>query len=205
MRYVEPVTLEAAHVRLEPAAPEHVDGLWHAGRYPEIWEMRPYPVYSLAEMRAQVEAAIAARDAGVLLMFATIETATNRVVGSTSFANIDELNHRLEIGATWITPSWQRTPVNTEAKYLQLRHCFEDLHCARVEFKTDARNARSRAALARIGATEEGTLRRHLMLPDGFMRDSVYFSVLDHEWPAVKADLEARMRAAPAFDPPEDW
>ena len=202
---VGPVTLDGRTIRLEPATLEHVDGLWHAGRFPEVWAMRPLAVHSHEEMREQVELALAARDAGILLMFATVDRASSRVIGTSSFANIDAANRRLEIGATWLTPSWQRSPANTEAKYLQLRHCFEELGCVRVEFKTDARNARSRAALARIGAVEEGTLRRHVILPDGYVRDSVYFSVLDRDWGHVKIRLEDMLDAYPPFTPPVDW
>jgi N-acetyltransferase len=202
---VEPVTLEGDTVRLEPAGRQHVEGLWHAGRFPEVWAMRPYPVYSRAEMEAQIGAALAAATAGTLFMFATIEIASGRPIGTTSFLNLDVPNRHLEIGATWITPAWQHSPANTEAKYLQLRHCFETLGCVRVEFKTDARNTRSRAALARLGAVEEGTLRRHTILPDGFVRDSVYFSILDLDWPDVRHRLEARMASYPPFVPPTGW
>jgi len=202
---VEPVTLEGDSVRLEPAGLHHVDGLWHAGRFPEVWDMRPYPVYSREDMEAQIGAALAAGAAGTLFMFATIEIASGRPIGTTSFLNLDVPNRHLEIGATWVTPAWQRSPANTEAKYLQLRHCFETLGCVRVEFKTDARNTKSRAALARLGAVEEGTLRRHTILPDGFVRDSVYFSVVDHDWPDVRAALEARMASYPPFVAPTGW
>lgn len=199
---IGPVALEGHTIRLEPVTLDHVDGLWHAGRFPEVWAMRPLPVYSHDAMREQVELAL---DAGILFMFATVDRVSGRVIGTTSFANIDAANRRLEIGATWLTPAWQRSPANTEAKYLQLRHCFDELHCVRVEFKTDARNARSRAALVRIGAVEEGTLRRHVILPDGYVRDSVYFSVLDREWLRVKTRLEEMLDAYPPFMPPDDW
>jgi N-acetyltransferase len=202
---VEPVTLQGDSVRLEPAGPEHVDGVWHAGRFPEVWAMRPYPVYSRDEMETQITAAVAAAAAGTLFMFATIDIASGRPIGTTSFLNLDVANRHLEIGATWITPAWQRSPANTEAKYLQLRHCFETLGCVRVEFKTDARNTKSRAALERLGAVEEGTLRRHTILPDGFVRDSVYFSVTDDDWPDVRAALEHRMASYPTFVAPDDW
>jgi RimJ/RimL family protein N-acetyltransferase len=202
---VEPVTLEGDTVRLEPAGLHHVDGLWHAGRFLEVWAMRPFPVYSRDEMESQIQAAVAAVAAGTFFMFATVDTATGRPIGTTSFLNLDVANRHLEIGATWITPAWQRSPANTEAKYLQLRHCFETLGCVRVEFKTDARNTKSRAALARLGAVEEGTHRRHTILPDGFVRDSVYFSVVDDEWPDVRGALETRMASYPPFVPPTDW
>ncbi len=200
-----PVTLDGAHVRLEPVTPAHVDGLWRAGRDPDVWAMRPYPVYSHDDMDAQVHAAIAAAAAGTLFMFATVDRSSGRPIGATCYLNTDPTNRHLEIGGTWLTPAWQRSPANTEAKYLQLRHCFETVGCVRVEFKTDARNARSRAALIRIGATEEGTLRRHTVLPDGFVRDSVFFSVLDQEWPDVRRHLDATMASYPPFVAPPDW
>jgi RimJ/RimL family protein N-acetyltransferase len=145
-------------------------------------------------MRAFVSSSIAGLARGTVLPFATIDRASGRIVGSTSYLAIEPAHRRLEIGATWITPTSQRSPVNTEAKLLQLTHCFEVLGCNRVEFKTDARNARSRRALARIGATEEGTFRAHMVMPDGALRDSVWFSVIAPEWPAVKQRLEG-MRA----------
>jgi len=130
---------------------------------------------------------------GTLLPFATIERASGRIVGTTSYLAIEPAHKRLEIGGTWITPSHQRSPVNTEAKLLQLTHCFEVLGCNRVEFKTDSRNARSRVALARIGATEEGTFRAHMVMPDGVLRSSVYFSVIASEWPVMKQRLVQKL------------
>jgi len=202
---VEPVTLDGRHVRLEPVTPDHVDGLWHAGRFPELWRYRPFPVYSRDEMALQVDAALATAAEGTLFLFATIDPASGRPIGSTSFLNIDPANRHLEIGGTWLTPAWQRTAANTEAKYLQLQHCFETLGCIRVEFKTDLRNARSRAALARLGAVEEGTFRHHLVLPDGYRRDSVYFSILDREWPAVRDRLQHRLATHSGVPTPTDW
>ena len=202
---VQPVTLDGTHVRLEPVNRGHVDGLWHAGRFPELWRMRPFPVYSRDDMARQVDAALDAAAAGTLFMFVTVDRSSGRPIGSTSFLNIDLANRHLEIGGTWLAPAWQRTPANTEAKLLQLRHCFETLECVRVEFKTAARNTRSRAALARIGAVEEGTFRRHLILPDGYVRDSVYFSVVDREWPRVEARLTERLTASPDVEAPTDW
>jgi RimJ/RimL family protein N-acetyltransferase len=189
---------------LEPATPDHVDGLWHAGRFPELWRYRPFPVYSRDDMAAQVDAALVAAAAGTLFLFATVDPTSGRPIGSTSFLNLDPANRRLEIGGTWLTPAWQRSAANTEAKYLQLRHCFETLGCLRVEFKTDLRNTRSRAALARIGAVEEGTFRHHVVLPDGHLRDSVYFSILDREWPSVRRRLQDRLAGSPQ-PAPTDW
>lgn len=184
MSWMQPIVLEGREVRLEPAGVEHIDRLWAVADDPSIWRHIPLPVRDRDEMAFFVEYFQATG-----CYFATVERATDTVVGGTGFLVPDEHNRRLEIGATWITPDRQRSAVNTEAKLLQLTHAFEVLGCARVEFKTDARNARSRAALARIGATEEGTFRKHMLLPDGTWRDSVYFSIIDTEWPDVSARL----------------
>lgn len=188
---VEPVTLEGEHVRLEPVRTDHLDALWAAGdanTYPELWRYIPFPMRTREDLRALIELG-AASVAPFRLVFATIDRDSDEAVGSTAFLNVDEGNRRLEIGSTWVTPAKQRSPVNTEAKYLQLSHCFDVLGCARVEFKTDARNEQSRTALERIGATEEGVLRKHMLMPDGEWRDSVYFSILDTEWPDVRERL----------------
>lgn len=152
---------------------------------------------SVDEMHAYVESELAKQQAGLVVRFITIAKAIVQPVGSTSYLNIDRHHRRLEIGGTWITPAWQRSPINTEAKYLQLRHAFETLGCIRVEFKTDALNTKSRQALARIGAVEEGTFRNHMVMPSGRIRHSVYFSITSEEWPQVKAHLAGRMAAYP--------
>ncbi len=189
------VVLEGAHVRLEPLAPVHLDGLCAVGLDPELWQWTIQRVTSPEEMRAYVEDAVAFRAAGTGLAFAIVERASGRVVGSTRYLNISVPDARLEIGATWVARPWQRTVVNTEAKYLLLRHAFEALGFRRVELKTDALNAQSRAAILRIGAAEEGTLRQHAVTATGRVRDTVYYSILSSEWPAVKARLEARLAA----------
>jgi len=135
--------------------------------------------------------AFAEQERGQSIVFATVEHSSGRVIGSTRFMNIDRTNRRVEIGSTWIARAWHRTAVNTEAKYLMLRHAFEIWQCMRVELKTDALNQRSRNAILRLGAKEEGTLRRHLVTSTGRVRDTVYFSILDNEWPIVKARLES--------------
>ena len=150
-------------------------------------------IATAADMCGYVEDALRLRDAGTALPFATIDAATGRVVGSTRYGNIDAANRKVEIGWTFVAPPWQRTRINTEAKYLMLRHAFEALGCIRVELKTNAHNETSRRAIARIGAREEGTLRNHMIHADGSYRDSVYFSVIESEWPGVKAALEARL------------
>jgi N-acetyltransferase len=191
-----PVTLAGRFVRLEPMRDVHLGRLVEIGVGHDIFRWFPFAVETREEMASYVAMALAGVRAGLAVPFVTILQATGDVVGSTSFLNIDRAHRRLEIGATWLGVPWQRTPCNTEAKYLQLRHCFEELGCVRVEFKTDALNARSRAALLRIGAIEEGTLRSHMVCPGGRLRDSVYFSVIDSEWPSVKRGLEARLAAA---------
>ena len=144
-------------------------------------------------MRNYVETALRLQAEGTALPFATVLNETDQVVGSTRFANIDRENKHMEIGWTWIGKAWQRTAVNTEAKYLMLRHAFEKLGCIRVEFKTDSLNQQSRNALLRIGAKEEGTFRNHMITSDGRFRHSVYFSVIDSEWPEVKGRLEEKL------------
>jgi RimJ/RimL family protein N-acetyltransferase len=144
-------------------------------------------------MAAYIEAALNEEERGVSLPFAIVDKAAGRAVGSTRYGNIDRTNHRVEIGWTWIAREWQRTAINTEAKYLLLRHAFESLGCMRVELKTDSLNERSRAAILRIGAREEGVFRNHMVTASGRIRHTVYFSIIDSEWPAVKARLEAKL------------
>ncbi|HWH24536.1 MAG TPA: GNAT family protein [Candidatus Limnocylindria bacterium] len=193
--WLRPVTLSGRRVRLEPLARRHLDGLVEVGLAPAIWRWMPINVATGADMAALVEAALAAAAAGREMPFATVELASGRIVGSTRYLNIEPGHRRLEIGWTWLAPAWQRTGVNAEAKLLMLGHAFDELGALRVEFKTDARNERSRRALAAIGAVEEGTLRGHMLTPAG-RRDSVYFSVLAEEWPAVRAGLEARFTSS---------
>lgn len=188
-----PITLQGSRVRLEPLTIEHHEALCRIGLDPELWRWTTAPVLTPEEMREYIEVALRWQSEGTALPFATVERASGGIVGSTRFANIDPPNRRVEIGWTWVSRRWQRTFVNTEAKYLMMKHAFEDLGCARVEFKTDSLNERSRAALLRIGAIEEGTLRNHMITSTGRLRHSVYFSVLDSEWPAVKSRLEEKL------------
>jgi N-acetyltransferase len=189
-----PVVLEGTVVRLEPLTLHHLDELCAVGLEPSLWALTTSRIATRGDMQRYVEAALDEQAVGSALPFATVERATNTVVGSTRYGNIVPQHRRAEIGWTWIAPRWQRTAVNTEAKYLMLRHAFDVMACRRVELKTSALNARSRAAMRRIGATEEGTLRRHMVQPDGSARDSVYFSVIDEEWPAVRERLEEMLR-----------
>ena len=191
----EPLTLEGESVRLEPLSLRHADPLWDVAKNDaeNIFRWMPYPARSLDDIRAAVNKALGEQQRGESVPFATVERSSGKVIGSTRFMNIDRTNRRVEIGSTWIAPPWQRTVINTEAKYLMLRHAFEQWGCIRVELKTDALNQKSRNAILRIGAEEEGTLRRHLVTWTGRVRDTVYFSILDSEWPEVKKRLEAKL------------
>ena len=191
---VGPTDLEGNFVRLEALEITHLDGLCEVGLDDELWRWTTTKALTRDDMRRYVETALEWRAAGTAIPFATVERKSARVIGSTRFANMDRANRRLEIGWTWVARPWQRTAANTEAKLLMLTHAFETLNCLRVEFKTDALNERSRKALGRIGATEEGTLRKHLITESGRVRDSVYFSILDSEWPEVKLRLAKRLR-----------
>jgi RimJ/RimL family protein N-acetyltransferase len=190
---VVPVVLEGRHVRLEPLSQANHADLAAVGLDEELWRWIPVPVRTPEEMSAYIATALEEQARGVSLPFALIEKASGRAIGSTRFGNIDRTHHRVEIGWTWVAPPWQRTAVNTEAKYLLLRHAFETLGCIRVELKTDSLNERSRNAILRIGAREEGTFRNHMITSTGRIRHTVYFSILDSEWPAVKSGLQSRM------------
>jgi RimJ/RimL family protein N-acetyltransferase len=191
---LSPVVLQGALVRLEPLESRHFDAILAAALSdPAIWTHIPYRVRDRADVERLFALAARLHAAESAVVFATCAGPDWCVVGSTSIRISDPDTPSIEIGGTWIVPQCQRTRVNTEAKFLQLTHCFETLGMARVELKTDARNARSRAAIRRIGATEEGTLRSHMRRHDGTMRDSVYFSVIAEEWPRVKAGLEAKL------------
>jgi RimJ/RimL family protein N-acetyltransferase len=189
-----PITLKGAHVKLEPLSESHHEALCKIGLDPELWKWIPLQVLTPEQMTGYIRAALADQEKGISLPFATIDRTTQTVVGSTRFMSIDLQNKRLEIGATWIAKPWQRTAINTEAKYLMMRHAFEILGCNRVEWKTDALNTQSRNAILRLGATEEGIFRQHIVTWSGRLRDSVYFSVIASEWPEVKKNLEAKIK-----------
>jgi N-acetyltransferase len=190
---VEPIVLEGAHVRLEPLTLEHHAALCEVAFDDEIWRFTSAYVATPVDLARYIDAALREEAAGRSLPFATIDRQSGRAIGSTRFGNIEPAHRRVEIGWTWLGRRWQRTALNTEAKYLMLGHAFERLGCMRVELKTNALNARSRAAIARLGAKEEGTLRRHMIGERGDVRDTVYFSILDDEWPAVRDRLAARL------------
>jgi RimJ/RimL family protein N-acetyltransferase len=187
-----PVLLEGRYVRLEPMTLAHVPGLLAAASSPEIFKYLPVPPFQgLDDVTEWVKAALAAKDAETEVPFVTVRRKDNWVVGSTRYIDIRRPHRGLEIGWTWITPDAQRTAVNTEAKYLMLKHAFEEQGALRVQLKTDANNAKSRAAVLRLGATFEGVLRKHMLRAhDGYQRDTAMFSITAPEWPAVKAKLE---------------
>jgi RimJ/RimL family protein N-acetyltransferase len=190
---IKPVMLEGTHVRLEPLAREHLDGIVAAGSFPEIWTWLSVRPHGRDGFAAWIETALAARDAGAELPFTTFDRASGEIVGSTRYLNIERPSRRLEIGWTWITPRMQGSYVNTEAKYLQLTHCFEVLGCRRVELKTDRRNDKSRNAMLRIGAQFEGIARKQMLTFDGTNRDNAWFAFIDDDWPAVKSRLESML------------
>lgn len=191
---VTPVRLVGERVELIPMETIHVGGLYAAGRRPEIWDYMPMRVASRGDMTRLVHEALRARAEGHELPFVILDRAAGRIVGSTRFLDITPAHRGIEIGWTWLAPDVWRGPVNTECKYLLLRHCFETLEMIRVGLKTDARNVRSQRAIERLGAVREGVLRHHRIMPDGFLRDSVYYGILVEEWPAVKARLEGLLR-----------
>ncbi|MEZ5571950.1 MAG: GNAT family protein [Halioglobus sp.] len=185
---VKPLVLEGTVVRLEPLRLDHAQGLYNRGRVQADWVYLPRGCFvDMADTRQWIEEALAAPGH---LPFAIMDVAKGIAVGSTRYLTIRPEHRSLEIGWTWLGQEWQRTPANTEAKLLLLTHAFETLGCVRVEFKTDARNERSQRALLRIGAKREGVMRNHMIVQNNFLRDSVYFSVIDAEWPKVKAKLQ---------------
>lgn len=193
MPVISPFSLEGKYVRLEPLRAEHAPLLWEIAKdhLSDLFQWIPYKLESLEDFQAFNRQVLDEQSRGVSVPFATFERSSSQIVGTTRFMNMDLANRKVEIGSTWIAPRWQRTAINTDAKYLMLRHAFEVWHCLRVELKTDALNQRSRRAILRLGAKEEGTLRKHMIAHDSRQRDSVYFSILDTEWPTVKAQLES--------------
>jgi len=193
--WVAPVTLLGSRVRMEPLSLErHGEGLLAIALEPEIWRWTMPLMNDAADLKRYLEEALHEQAEGRALPFATMDVASGRVAGCTRFASVDPRNRRVEIGWTWIGLEFQRSHVNTEAKYLMLRHAFETLDCVRVEFKAHALNERSRRAMERMGAQYEGLLRKHMVRENGEWRDTVYYSILDREWPGVKARLEQLMR-----------
>ena len=191
--HLQPITLVGQSIRLEPLRTDHAPALARAGLHAELWRLQPAPITTEDEMRRYVQTALDDQQCGSGLPFVIVNTQTGEIIGSTRYMDIALAHFRLEIGATWLTPTYQRSRANTEAKLLLLGHAFGSLGIKRVVFKTEALNEQSRRALVRIGALEEGTFRQHLYTTSGRARDMVYFSILEPEWPAVKVKLTARL------------
>ena len=190
--------LEGKIVRLEPLAPRHEEGLLEAAQDERIWRLMPYDASASNDtFHAWLEDTLAASGAGAEGAFATLDAQTGEPVGSTRYLALRPEHQVLEIGWTWLSPAYWQTGANVEAKLLMLGHAFDDLGCLRVEFKTDARNDRSRAALAALPAQFEGIFRKHMLVRGGERRDSAYYSVIDDEWPEVRENLERRLDAIP--------
>ena len=192
---VEAVRLDGRVVRVEPLSVDHALDLWEVadpGLFPYMWSWAD--VSSVDAFRRNIEALLAIPD---WRSFAIVMQETGKAVGCTSYLEIRPAHRGLEIGSTWIGRAYQGTSVNPENKYLLLRHAFETLGAIRVQLKTDGRNLQSQAAIAKLGAKLEGTLRKHIVMPDGYLRDTVMYSILDDEWPVVKAGLEARLGYVP--------
>jgi RimJ/RimL family protein N-acetyltransferase len=189
-----PATLIGRFVRLEPLSEAHAEALAEVGMEETIWQHMPYgPMRTPTDIRRWVHDLLERAQGGTDLPFAVVHLASGRIAGATRYMDIRPKDRGLEIGGTWYGTDFQRTIVNTESKYLLLRKAFEDLKCIRVQLKTDSRNVRSQRAIERIGGVQEGMLRNHMILPDGTIRHSIYYSILDSEWPAVKAHLEAKL------------
>ncbi len=193
MLHIEPVSLSTDRLTCRPMSLSDVPALGEAANDGELWEKKTTTVPRPEGFEAYVQKALELQKAGLALPFTTVVNDGNRVVGSTRYMNIDAANHRVEIGTTWIAKSWQRTFVNTHAKFLMLRHAFEVLGCLAVEIRTHALNDQSRAAIERLGARLDGILRQHMIMPDGHIRDTAVYSILRDEWPGVKERLEARL------------
>lgn len=192
---IKPVTLEGKFVRLAPLKLSHLPELFEAANDESLWLWTANVIKTREDMLRYVETALGEFERKQSLPFVTIEKSSNRIVGATRFGNIVPEHRKAEIGWTWINPQWQRTKINTEAKLLMLTHAFETWHFLRVELKTDVLNEKSRRAILRLGAKEEGILRRHLITDTGRFRDTVYFSIIDSEWQAVKSALQEKLRS----------
>ncbi|AAY91323.2 N-acetyltransferase [Pseudomonas protegens] len=189
-------SLEGPRIILRPLQRSDADALVNAARDGELWNLPFTVVPSPDTVERYLDVALEGRDAGSVLPFATVLRSTGEVIGCTRFWKIDRHNRKLEIGSTWIASRWQRSFVNSEAKYLMLCHAFDDMNCVRVQFTTDEINHTSRAAILRLGARQEGIVRHERIMPDGRKRNSVRFSIIDDEWPAVRQRLQQRLSQA---------
>lgn len=190
---IQPVTLTGQHVELVPLALEHEKGLIEAVKDGKLWELWYTLIPRPEDMKAEIERRLGLQRAGSMLPFTVIETASGRIAGMTTYMNIDAVSPRVEIGSTWYAQSVQKTPLNTEAKLLLLGHAFEHLHCLAVEFRTHAFNHRSRRAIERLGAKLDGVLRNHQRSPNGTLRDTYVYSIINSEWPTVRAHLQGKL------------
>jgi N-acetyltransferase len=190
---VEPVVLEGRLVRLEPLNMDHLPALAEVAFSPTIWKWMPMYVTSEADLRLWIEQALDQAAVGRALPWITWSKGSGRIIGSTRYMDIDVHNRGLEIGGTWLAPAYQRSGINLEVKYLQLRHAFEVLGAVRVSFKTHHNNLQSQTSIAALGAKPEGVFRNHMIMPDGSFRHSFWYSIIQEEWPEIKAGLEARM------------
>lgn len=194
---ISPVTLRGRYIQLEPLSLDHIDDLNEANSEPETWKYMLYgSIVGRDKMAGWVEDILGRASKGTEMPFAVRDIKADKVIGATRYFDIRAKDRGLEIGGTWYSPAYRRTYVNTEAKYLLLRHAFEVMGCIRVQLKTDSRNARAIEAIKRIGAIQEGILRNHLILDDGIFRNSVFFSIIESDWPKVKADLESKLYSA---------
>jgi RimJ/RimL family protein N-acetyltransferase len=193
MTFLSPVTLTGRFVTLEPLAHAHHDGLIAAVSDGQLWSLSYTSVPTPEQMSAEIDRRLALQQAGSMLPFTTRITESGRIVGMTTYMNADPDNRRVEIGSTWTAASAQRTAVNTESKLLLLSHAFDELGCIAVEFRTHWLNQQSRAAIARLGAKQDGVLRNHARMPDGTLRDTVVFSIIASEWPAIRNELHRRL------------
>lgn len=190
---LEPVVLEAESTRLEPLSPSHKSDVARVALDPGLWRWTPTQIHTDDDLDAYIATAMAEKKKGTCLPFAVIERSTGRAIGSTRFGNVDPQNRRVEIGWSWLGADFQRKAFNTEAKLVMLAHAFERMNSIRVELRADRLNVKSRKAIARLGAKEEGTLRSHMILPTGRRIDWVYYSILREEWPAVEARLREKL------------
>jgi len=192
-RWIKPVTLSGTHALVEPLALEHLEGIIAAVKDGELWKLWFTSVPAPETAEATIKAALDLRENAGWMPFIVREKASNKIIGATRYCNVDQVNQRLEIGYTWYSESYQRTAVNTECKYLLLSHAFEKLDAIAVEFRTNWHNHKSRAAIARLGAKQDGVLRNHQRSANGVYRDTVVFSIINLEWPAVKQSLEFKL------------
>ncbi|SOY42853.1 GNAT family N-acetyltransferase [Cupriavidus taiwanensis] len=190
--FVKPVTLVGRHVTLEPLRAEHAEGLRAACADGELWKLWYTSVPAPERMEAEIARRLALQEQGSMLPF-VVRDAAGELAGMTTYMNIDANNRRVEIGSTWYARRVQRTPLNTECKLMLLGHAFDHLDCIAVEFRTHWMNQQSRAAIARLGARQDGVLRNHMRMPDGSLRDTVVFSIIASEWPAVRQHLQFQL------------